>query len=63
MAKQATIDYKLVSERLDEVVAAMQAPDISVDQAIAYYQEGMQLVSQIEAYLQEAEHKIKKVST
>lgn len=56
-----TIDYKTLSTRLDEVVAAMQAPEVTVDEAIKYYEEGMKLVAEIEAYLKDAEHKIHKV--
>jgi exodeoxyribonuclease VII small subunit len=58
-----TTDYKTLSSKLDEVVATMQAPDITVDDAIAAYEEGIQLVQQIENYLKTAELKITKLTT
>ena len=59
--KDQSVDYATLSSRLDEVVAAMQSPDITVDEAIAQYKEGMELVAHIETYLKDAEHKISKV--
>lgn len=59
--KNDSVDYATLSSRLDEVVAAIQSPDVTVDEAVAHYKEGMELVASIEAYLKEAEHKISKI--
>jgi len=55
------IDYGTLSAQLDEVVAALQSPDISVDEAIKKYEVGMKLVAAIEKYLTAAEHKVSKL--
>jgi len=56
-------DYQTLSARLDEVLAAMQAPDITVDEAIALYKEGSGLVEALQKYLKDAENRITKLST
>lgn len=61
MANKKT-DYQALSRRLDEVLAAMQAADITVDEAITLYQEGTELVESLQKYLKEAENRITKLS-
>lgn len=54
-------DYQSLSVELDGVLAALQAPDLQVDQAITLYEKGLQLIAELEAYLTEAENKIEKI--
>lgn len=62
MAKPTTAnEYQKLSERLDEVVAAIQAPDVAIDQAIAAYEEGMELITKLQDYLKSAENRITKL--
>lgn len=54
-------EYQQLSSRLDEVVATIQAPDVTVDQAIEAYEEGMELVAKLQNYLKSAENRITKL--
>lgn len=58
-AKKST--YAELSQRLDEVVAALEAPTISIDEAIALYEEGNKLVTELQKYLQTAENRVIKL--
>ncbi|HYH74325.1 MAG TPA: exodeoxyribonuclease VII small subunit [Candidatus Saccharimonadales bacterium] len=60
MAKKDT-DYQQLSLELDEVLAKLQQPDIQVDTAVALYEQGLKLISQLEDHLQQAENKIEQL--
>lgn len=60
MATKKT-DYQSLSAELDEVMAKLQADDISVDDAVASYERGIELVNELQTYLQEAENKVEKI--
>lgn len=51
-------DYQAMSARLDEVMAEIAAPDVTIDQATTLYKEAMELIKDMEAYLKTAENKI-----
>jgi exodeoxyribonuclease VII small subunit len=59
MTKKA--DYQTVSQELEAVLAALQRPDIQVDEAVKLYEQGLKLAAALEAHLQEAENKIQKL--
>lgn len=61
-AKQAAFDYVTASTRLDEIVMQLQSRDVGVDEALLLHKEGMTLVNDIEQYLTQAEHTIKKLT-
>ncbi len=63
MNKKPVQDYHTLNKRLDEVLAAMQSPDVSVDEAIALYKEGSSLVEALQKYLQDAEIRVTKLNT
>lgn len=54
-------DYQTVNQRLEEVLAKLQAPDVQVDEAVKLYEEGLALVGKLEKYLEQAENKIEKL--
>lgn len=56
--EEQAFDYRKTTERLEEILARLQGEATDVDEALALYQEGMELVRQTEAYLQTAEHTI-----
>lgn len=60
-SKSTDIDYKTISQRLDEVLVALQSPDISIDEAIALHKEGNELIAQLDTYLKKAEITITKL--
>ncbi|HUS26779.1 MAG TPA: exodeoxyribonuclease VII small subunit [Nevskiaceae bacterium] len=54
-------DYQSVSAQLDRVLAALQQPDVHVDEAVGLYEQGLKLVEQLEAHLHQAENKLTKL--
>lgn len=58
MEKEA---YQVLSEKLEDVLARLQAPDVRVDEAVKLYEEGLKLVAGLEKHLQQAENKIEKL--
>lgn len=58
---EKTQDYQTLSRKLDEVLAAMQAPNITVDEAITLYKEGTTLIGSLQKYLDSAENRIAKL--
>lgn len=54
-------DYQAVSEKLEAVLARLQAPNVRVDEAVVLYEEGLKLVAALEKHLIQAENKIKKL--
>jgi len=59
MAKQS--DYQTLNQELETVLAALQRPDIDVDEAVKLYERGLKLTADIEDYVKQAELKIKKL--
>lgn len=60
MAK-ANADYQTLSAELDGVLAAIQAPDVQVDEAVKLYEQGLKLIAQLEKHLEQAENKLTKL--
>jgi exodeoxyribonuclease VII small subunit len=58
-----TVDYSAMSARLDEVLTALQAPDIAIDEALKLHEEGSKIVADLQTYLETAENNIKKLTT
>lgn len=54
-------DYQTLSLELDELLAKLQQPDIAVDAAVVLYEEGLRLIADLEAQLQQAENKIEQL--
>ena len=53
--------YQEMHEELDTVVAELQREDLDIDIALQYYQRGLELIQQLEAYLGEAENKVEEL--
>lgn len=51
-------DYKSMRAELEALLEAMQSEDLDVDEALAKYERGKQLITQLQEYLQTAENKI-----
>jgi exodeoxyribonuclease VII small subunit len=54
-------EYQTLSEKLETVLAKLQAPDVRVDEAVKLYEEGLKLVAALEKHLKQAENKIEKL--
>lgn len=53
--------YADLKAQLDTVIDRIQSDQISIDEAVAAYEEGTKLVEELQAYLKESENKIKKL--
>lgn len=54
-------NYQNMQSELDEIMIALQQPELDVDQAIEYYQRGLELIAELEDYLENAENKVKEI--
>lgn len=55
------VDYRKLNDELDEILERLQSGELSIDEAVPAYERGMQLVKELEAYLQSAENRITEV--
>lgn len=55
------IDYRKLSDELDTVLEGLQTADLDIDEAVAKYERGMQIVKDLEGYLKTAENKVAKI--
>lgn len=53
-----TKDYQALSLELDEVLAGLQEPGVSIDKAVHLYEQGLTLVNELQQQLTLAENKI-----
>ncbi len=60
MPKKAEPTYQKLSIELDEVLASLQNPEVTIDEAARLYERGLQLVGKLEQHLQQAENTITK---
>lgn len=58
--KASEFNYREKAEELERIVAALQSPDIEIDEATKLHVEGLKLVGELEAYLNQAEIMVKK---
>lgn len=56
-----TINYQALKAELDIVLDQLQQPDTDVDATLKGYQRGLELIGQLENYLQTAENQIIKL--
>jgi exodeoxyribonuclease VII small subunit len=56
-----TEDYQTLSSELEQVLGALQQPDVQVDEAVKLYEQGLKLAATLETHLQAAENKIQKL--
>jgi exodeoxyribonuclease VII small subunit len=61
MATPAKETYQTLRLQLDEVIARLQNPDCDVDEAVKLYEKAVALTAKLEAYLEKAENKVRKV--
>ena len=52
-----------MSDQLEAILAKLESGDLDVDKAIEQYQQGIELVKQLEKQLKLAENKITKVTS
>ncbi len=59
--KEANFDFEKEMKRLDEIVAKISAQTLSLDECLALYKEGQEIVKKLEKALEDASEKIEKV--
>lgn len=52
------VDYQQLNDELDTILTRLQSGELSIDEALPAYERGIQLVKDLEAYLQTAENRI-----
>jgi exodeoxyribonuclease VII small subunit len=53
--------YEELNRELEAVLADLQREDLDVDEALARYERGLELVKKLETYLKTAENKVQKL--
>lgn len=61
MPTKKPVDYQELSQELDSVLAALQQPDVAVDEAVKLYEQGMKLIAQLEDHVTKAENTLEKL--
>lgn len=60
MAKQP-VDYKKLTEELDEILDKLQSQDLAIDEALELHKRGEAIIAQLEQYLESAENTVTAV--
>lgn len=58
--KTEDFDYSTRAEELERILLDLQRPDIEIDAATKLHTEGLRLITELEAYLKQAEVVVKK---
>lgn len=61
MAKPAQPNYQKLHDELEAILADLQRDDLDIDQALKSYERGLELVRQLEGYLNNAENKVREL--
>jgi exodeoxyribonuclease VII small subunit len=54
-------NYQDLSQKLDDVLDKLQSEDLDVDTAISLYEQGLNLVAELEKRLETAENKVREL--
>ena len=55
-------DYLTLNQELEEIIRQLQADNTTIDDELRLYSQGMELVKQMNAYLQTAHNQLKKIA-
>jgi exodeoxyribonuclease VII small subunit len=55
-------NYRELSDELAEIMEWFESGEVDLDQAVAKYKHAIELINQLEDYLQNAENEIKKIT-
>jgi exodeoxyribonuclease VII small subunit len=58
--KNDEFNYRSKATELEQIVGALQNPDIEIDEATKLHAAGLKLIDELEAYLEQAELTVKK---
>lgn len=54
-------DYRMLSAELDNILDALQQPDVQVSDAVVSYEKGLKLIAELEAHVSQAENKLERL--
>ncbi len=54
-------NYQTLKTELDTILQQLQREDLDVDQALEHYQKGLELIKELESYLQATDNKLKEL--
>ncbi len=57
------LTYRELQDKLEVVMAELQADDVDVDTALGKYQEGQKLITELEARLKAAKNTVRELKT
>jgi len=58
--KNDYFDYRSKADELERILLSLQSPDIEIDEATRLHGEGLKLISELDAFLNQAEIVVKK---
>lgn len=56
-----TANYETLKTELDSIMLELQHEELDVDSALKHYQRGLELIKQLENYLQTAENQVREL--
>lgn len=59
---QPTKNYRQLSEKLENMVAQFDDPNIDIDKSIELYESASKVIAEMEAYLKQAKNKVEKIN-
>lgn len=63
MSQKTRPTYAQLRQQLDDVLVELQSEDVDIDKALAAYERGAALVSELEQYLEKAKVTITRLSS
>lgn len=60
-AAAVAANYEQLRTELEAIVSDLQRDDLDIDQALKHYERGLELVRQIDEYLNKAENRIREL--
>lgn len=63
MAKNDKPSYQALASELDDILAELRQSDLDVDVAVKKYERGLELIKELETYLEGAENRVNQLKT
>ena len=54
--------YQQMADELNQLVSWFESDEVNLDEAVAKYQQALELLEQMETYLRSAQNKVKKIA-
>jgi exodeoxyribonuclease VII small subunit len=60
MAKE-TESYASLNEELEQIINMLHSDDVSIDEALKYYERGVEIIEALERQIKDAKNKVHKI--